>query len=197
MTSLTDSVIAHVEAVTRRCHAGAGPLLADGLDLSSGEPSHWCGQVTANLACQQNHLRALDTLGRLTGDARYHEHADEWIDFALDRSVDPESGLLYWGGHTSYDLLADEPILGNHEMKCVYPHYPYLNRVNPEVTTRFIEAFWHAHIWDWQTLLFNRHGLYESWETKWHEDFTGGALPIVENTALSFINTGSDLILSA
>lgn len=118
------------------------------------------------------------------------------IGAALDRSVDPASGLFYWGGHTSYDLLADEPIVGNHEMKCVYPHYGYLHHVRPDITTRFIEACWHAHIWDWQTLLFNRHGLYESWEQKWQQDFNGGPLPIVENTALSFINTGSDLILS-
>ena len=194
--SFTAHVIAHVDRVESGCAIDDSPLLADGLDLGSGKTLRWSDQVTANLACQQNHLRTLDALGTLTSDARFHARADEWIGAALDRSVDPASGLFYWGGHTSYDLLADEPIVGNHEMKCVYPHYGYLHRVRPAITTRFIEACWHAHIWDWQTLLFNRHGLYESWEQKWQQDFNGGPLPIVENTALSFINTGSDLILS-
>jgi len=81
-------------------------------------------------------------------------------------------------------------------MKCVYPYYAYLYRVDAGVTSEFIKACWHAHIWDWSTLLFNRHGEYNAWDEKWHADFEGGALPIVENTALSFVNTGSDLILS-
>jgi len=194
--SLTDHVIAHVDRVESACSADGTPLLADGLDLASGKQLRWSDQVTANFACQQNHLRTLGALSSLTGDTRYHERADAWTAAALDRSVDATSGLLYWGGHSSYDLQADEPIVGNHEMKCVYPHYAYLHRVRPDLTARFIEACWHAHIWDWQTLLFNRHGIYEPWEPGWHQPFGGGPLPIVENTALSFINTGSDLILS-
>lgn len=194
--SFTNHVIAHVEKVESACTVDGTPLLADGLDLATGQPLRWSDQVTANFACQQNHLRTLDALGTLTGDSKFHAKADEWAGAALDRSVDPASSLLYWGGHTSYDLLADEPIVGNHEMKCVYPHYAYLHRVRPDVTAQFIEACWHAHIWDWGTLLFNRHGLFEPWEQAWNSDFAGGPLPIVENTALSFINTGSDLILS-
>jgi pectate lyase len=55
-------------------------------------------------------------------------------------------------------------------------------------------------VWDWSTLLFNRHGDFGAWDRSrvWQEGtFAGGELPIVENTALSFINTGSDLIHAA
>ena len=191
-------VVDHVKHVFDRCtwSEGQTPLLADGLDLKTGAPLRWEGCMLTNLACQQNFLRALDALGTLTGDARYHQQADTWIGCALEKLHDPASDLFYWGGHTSYDLLKDEPVTGNHEMKCVYPHYAYLYRVDADVTSRFVKAFWHAHIWDWSTLLFNRHGDYKAWEEKWQAGFEGGPLPIVENTALSFVNTGSDLILS-
>ena len=195
--NLTKAVIGYVDLVFDRCRPAGSPghLLADGIDLSTGRPLQWEGQTTTNLACQQNFLRTLDALSAVTGDESYRSRADEWIADAVDRIQDPVSGLLYWGGHTSYDLIEDEPILGNHEMKCVYPHYAGLYRAAPDAVGRCIEANWHAHIWDWQTLLFNRHGEYESWERRWDAAFEGGPVPITDNTALSFVNTGSDLIL--
>ncbi len=197
--TFTDVVAAYAERVFDRCSEKGSDtqLLADGIDLNTGKLITWNGEeVTSNLACQQNFLRTLEGLTSLTGDSSYRDRADTWIADALPRIQHPESGLFYWGGHTSYDLIKDKPILGNHEMKCVYPHYPYLYRVAPKIMARFIEANWHAHIWDWQTLLFNRHGEYESWEQRWNTQFKGGPVPITENSALSFVNTGSDLILS-
>ncbi len=191
-----DAVDKHVQEVFTRCTLKNGTLLSDGLDLSTAQPLIWEGNMLSNLACQQNFLRVLDALGTLTAQDKYHNQADEWIGYALDKIHDIESDLFYWGGHTSYDLLTDAPVLGNHEMKCVYPHYAYLYKVQPERLRRFVKAVWHAHIWDWPTLLFNRHGIYEAWQEKWDAKFEGGPLPIVENTALSFVNTGSDLILS-
>ena len=186
----------HVEQVVERCSHGEGLLLADGLDLETGQPLVWEGNMLSNLACQQNFLRALEALRILTGEDQYHRQASRWIKWALEKVHDPASGLFYWGGHNSYDLLTDRPVLGNHEMMCVYPHYACLYGGDADRTSRFIKAFWHAHIWDWSSLLFNRHGNYEAWEEKWDTDFAGGPVPIVENTALSFVNTGSDLILS-
>ena len=198
MTEFTAPVADYVKNVFARCAGGDSQpsLLADGLDLKTGELMRWEDHTVTNLACQQNFLRTLDALGALTGDETYRQQADAWIGCALEKLRDPASGLLFWGGHTNYDLLADRPLLGNHEMKCVYPYYAYLYRVDAGVTSKFIKAFWHAHIWDWSTLLFNRHGEYKTWDEKWQADFEGGPLPIVENTALSFVNTGSDLIVS-
>lgn len=198
MPDYTTAVKTYADLVLHRCRLPESPssMLADGLDLDSGTPLTWDGsEVTSNLACQQNFLRTLHALATVTGDASYRSVADKWIADALSRIQDPASGLFYWGGHTSYDLIADAPILGNHEMKCVYPYYEALHRVSPDSVSRFIEANWHAHIWDWQTLLFNRHGEYEPWQRGWDVEFEGGPVPIVDNVALSFVNTGSDLIL--
>ena len=175
------------------------PLLADGIRLDSGEPIRWEGSPLSNLACQQNFLRALDGLAALTGKREWRDKAEGWIACALRALRDPDSDLLYWGGHSNWDLAADGPLKGNHEMKCVYPHYALLHQVNPEATSGFVAAFWQKHLCDRETLLFNRHGEYRAWDRKeaWSGTFKGGPLPIVDNQTLSFINTGSDLIFAA
>ena len=199
---LIDVVARHADAVSEHCadrySDSDAPLLADHIDLTSGEPERWEGRVLSNLARQQHYLRVLDGLAVLGRD-RFQRVAQGWIEYAVEEAVD-EGGLLYWGGHSTYDLGAKEPLVGNHELKCVYPYYDYLYRVDSQRTCCFIEAFWQRHVWDWSTLLFNRHGEYGGWDRArvWQEaEFAGGPLPIVENTALSFINTGSDLIYAA
>ena len=74
----------HVEQVVERCSYGERPLLADGLDLETGKPLVWKGNMLSNLACQQNFLRALEALGILTGEDQYHRQASRWIKWALE-----------------------------------------------------------------------------------------------------------------
>ena len=200
--SLIRTVAGHAGAVLELCadrYSGRGtPMLADHVDLSTGEPERWEGRTLSNLARQQHFLRILAGLETL-GEGRFGDAARTWIEYALE-AVSDEGGLFFWGGHSSYDLNEDAPLPGNHELKCVYPFYDYLYQVDPERTRRFVEAFWQRHVWDWSTLLFNRHGDYGPWDRSrvWEEaEFSGGPLPIVEQTALSFINTGSDLIYAA
>ena len=57
------------------------------------------------LAAVLNHTEAI--LERC-GD-RYRDRAEQWLGYALRVLRDPASGMLYWGGHTSYDLEADAP----------------------------------------------------------------------------------------
>ncbi len=195
-----DSVAAFADNVVERCRDGYGeketPLLADGINLETGVPVKWEKHILSNLACQQNFLRTLDGLTAITGETKYRKQADEWIEYALNVLQDKASGMLYWGGHTSYDILEDRPLVGNHELKCVYPYYQYLYKVDPDATQFAIEGFWHKHIRSWSNLLFNRHGEYRDWDrtTAWEHKYEGSPLPIVDNAMLSFINTGSDLI---
>ena len=110
-------VTRYAEGVLARLSDKRTPLLYDGLDLASGEPLCWEGHALSNLACQQNFLRTLDALSALTGDTRHRDRADDWISRALVELRDPASDLLYWGGHSSYDLAAGAPLVGNHELK--------------------------------------------------------------------------------
>lgn len=194
------SVAEFADNVVERCSDKYGekvtPLLADGINPKTGAPIKWEEHILSNLGCQQNFLRTLDGLAAITGETKYQKQADEWIEYALGILQDPASGMLYWGGHASYDILEDKPLIGNHELKCVYPYYRFLYKVNPSATQFVIEGFWHKHIKDWASLLFNRHGEYKHWDrtTAWEHKYEGGPLPIVDNSMLSFINTGSDLI---
>jgi len=195
-----DCVSEFADNVVEQCYDRYGdketPLLADGLNLKTDEPIKWEKHILSNLACQQNFLRTLDGLTAITGVTKYQKQADEWIEYAFSVLQDPASGMLYWGGHASYDILEDKPLIGNHELKCVYPYYRFLYKVDPDAAQFAIEGFWHKHIREWSSLLFNRHGEYRDWDrtSAWEHKYEGGALPIVDNSMLSFINTGSDLI---
>jgi hypothetical protein len=191
------------------------PLLVDFFNPSEGEPGPWrqvlhssAGseegplRIASNFALQQSFLRTLRGLAAVSGDRRYRDAADEWAGYALPELQDPVSGLLYWGGHATYDLKENEPVVGCHEMKCVYPDYAGLYRADPERTRFFVEGFWERHVHDWSNLLFNRHGAYDGQKLRagtdgfWDRTFEGGDLPIIENESLSFINTGGDLIMA-
>lgn len=197
------AVRAHAEAILDKCgdrYSGKGtPMLVDGIDLGTGEPERWDGHVLSNPARQQNLARTLEGLTALTGEGQYRDRAEQGLGHALRVLGDPASGMLYWGGHTSYDLEAQAPLVGNHELKCSYPYYELLHRVDATATRELVDGIWHRHIKDWSNLLFNRHGEYESWDrtSRWTQTYQGGPLPIIENTCLSFINTGSDLVCAA
>ena len=195
-------VRAHADEVLDRCGDRYGdratPLLVDGLAGTSDDPICWEGNVLSNPARQQNFARLLIGLSALTGDGAYRDRAHECLGFALTEMRDPASDMQYWGAHNGYDLTTTTPLMGNHELKCAYPAYRILHQIDPEATLRFTDGFWHKHVYDWATLLFNRHGEYEDWDrqARWAGEYAGGPVPIVENRLLSFINTGSDLVLA-
>lgn len=200
---LIAAVRAYADEVLDRCSDRYGkratPLLVDGLMGNGPEPIRWEGHVLSNPARQQNFARVLVGLSALTGDEAYRERAEAWLGFALTEMRDPASDMQYWGAHNGYDLETATPLMGNHELKCAYPDYRLLHEVDGSATLRFVDGFWHKHVHDWSTLLFNRHGEYEDWdrERRWAETYAGGPLPIIENRLLSFINTGSDLVYAA
>ena len=66
---LSAVVARHAAAVLEHCadrYSGrATPLLADYVDLATGEPERWEGRTLTNLARQQHYLRVLDGLAVL------------------------------------------------------------------------------------------------------------------------------------
>ncbi|CCJ71119.1 Periplasmic pectate lyase precursor [Cronobacter condimenti 1330] len=69
--------------------------------------------------------------------------------------------------------------------------------VDSAATTRFIKAFWNAHVYDWKTLETSRHGQYGKPMGKlWESDFEQQP-PFFATKGLSFLNAGNDLIYSA
>ena len=89
------------------------PLFADGLDLRNGQPVVWKHRnreyIISNLASQQNLLRTLVALSRLSGEERYRSAAAATVRYHFEHLASP-CGLLRWGGHQFIDLRTLNPV---------------------------------------------------------------------------------------
>jgi pectate lyase len=195
------------------------PLFVDGLSLDGREPVRWRSQgedwVLSNLASQQVLLRVLDGLSALAGEARYREAALDAVRFALAELR--VGDLLCWGGHMAFDLERKKPVLAVgkgdpgeeelaprplHELKSHYPYWELFWEADPAETRRFIEGYWEAHVLDWETLEFSRHGAPGKRPAKeveggvWGRSSVGGPV-FFRGRGLTFMNAGSDLYYAA
>ncbi|EON75695.1 Exopolygalacturonate lyase [Lunatimonas lonarensis] len=191
-----ETVLAHA---SDRFRDQESPLLVDGLSVSDYAPVEWVHEgerwIPSNLANQQNFFRTLVGLSRITGDDRYRQSAINAISYGF-KHQQHENGLMYWGGHRFFDLASGR-FVGEgyrHEFKFTLPYYELMWEVDPEATTKFIRAFWNAHILDWQTLDMNRHGEYETTMGKLWDHVPMDSPPFFEGDGLTFINAGTDLI---
>jgi len=184
------------------------PLFVDSLDARTKEPAthdtaHRIRRdhpdaVLSNPATQQAFFRTLAGLSRLTGERRYREAAEESMRYVFEELTD-DAGLVRWGGHVAYDLESDEPAAWRmyHELKCHFPFYELFWKLDPGATRDYVEAFWNAHVRDWATLDFDRHGRYgEPMGPLWDHDYEGGSVFFL-GEGLTFKNTGSDLYYAA
>ncbi|WP_224450363.1 hypothetical protein [Haloprofundus salilacus] len=203
-----DSVRTHAKTVLEHGRDQYGhkrtPLFADAIDPTEGEALPYDARDVdderrlSNFSVQQEFLRTLVALTTMTGETVFRDKAERLTSWVTTNLTDT-SGLLYWGGHTAYDLDDDELVFhkGKHELKFEYPFYELLFNVDTEGTRRFVEAFWNAHVCDWSTLDFNRHG---EWDEVvgdvWQHDYDGGDV-FFWGDGLTFVNTGSDLYYAA
>ena len=181
------------------------PLLVNGVNVFTKEPVTWTfpgGQVAvmSDFVCQQNLLRTLVSLTNLTGDTTFKNTAKELVKYYFAHLQD-SSGLLEWGGHKFIDMKT-LTVVGPHEkgyvheLKNAFPYYDFWYEVNPAATVKFIEAFWNAHVYNWQALEISRHGHYglkigDLWKNNFIQQ-----QPFFETTGLSFLDAGNDLIYS-
>lgn len=157
--------------------------------------------LLSNLAAQQPFFRLLMGLTHLTGNGRYADAARSALALVFDEFSDSH-GLLIWGGHSAIALPMEVPAFEGakglvHELKAVYPDYRTMWDVNRGATKRFIEAFWNAHILDWGSLDFDRHGRYGAAAGPgWEATFTPGSV-FFWGRGLTFVNAGSELYYAA
>lgn len=190
-----DNVIEHGKDVYGAKHT---PLFIDGINIHTQEPPKWKRDgktwILSNLASQQNLFRVLDGLTALTGDEKYRRAAVDAVEYAFEHLRSP-NGLLHWGGHVCYDALNDNLCMEqySHELKSHYPYYELMWRVDPDVTKKYLETFWAAHVLNWGNLEMNRHGnMKKKFDVPWDNEYK--AEPVFFwGTGLSFLNTGSDL----
>lgn len=179
------------------------PLFVDGLNVETLEPVRWVlkgeSWIPSNLARQQNLLRTLVGLSKLTGDPQYRDAAVATVKYHIEH-LQADNGLFQWGGHRLIDLASGEARgegAMRHEMKFILPYYELFWEIDSKATEQFIKAFWNAHMLDWSKLDMNRHGTYRKRESKLWESKFAPAESLFEGSGLTFIHSGSDMIYSA
>ncbi len=156
------------------------PVFVDGLHVKTFEPVRWKADnyqshIMSNYASQQALMRTLDSLTALTGDVRYRQAAEDATRYTLKNFTSP-NGLLFWGGHSAWDLLLDKPFGEEdgrkHELENHRPYYPIMWRVNADATRKVMETIWAGHIVDWQRIDYNRHcKMQQEYTPKWDAEF--------------------------
>lgn len=126
-----------------------------------------------NLYWDQPHLVAAHALSHLTGQPRFADAADSYIQAFLERSI-ATCGLLLWGNHYFYDAFRGMTVWSNlgvpprelgfhaitaylHDLRPIPPAWELFWRVNAEVTQRAILAAAEHHIIDSSTGQFGCH----------------------------------------
>lgn len=183
------------------------PLFADAINVRTGELFKWKNEddtafTVSNLSTQQNFMRLLVGLSALTGDSKYKEAAVSATRYTFDHYM-AKDHLLYWGGHTCVNLETQEVVGPDnkamvHELKNCFPYYDLMFEVDREKTSQFIEAFWNAHIYNWEDLEVGRHGqhLDKPKDYPFNHHFVEKE-PHRESIGLSFLNAGNDLMYAA
>lgn len=129
----------------------------------------------ANLYSDLPTLRAMYAVSRLTGDKRYAEFADTYLDHYFKNMID-DKGMLWWGYHRYYDAYADERrgfFGSHHEIHFQKANWDMLWAIDADVVAREIEGIWTWHVIDKTTGEINRH---DNGEPGCDFAFTGGEI---------------------
>ena len=120
----------------------------------------------SNANFQMDLYRAMEHLSRLTGDMKYKNASHDALKDFLLITQHPETGLLAWGEHLSWNCFEDR--LGNdvdpnntHEPKRKFIYFDYLYSVYPDKTLKYARGLWDHQIADKNTGNFSRHAKYE------------------------------------
>ncbi|MDR6550789.1 hypothetical protein [Paenibacillus qinlingensis] len=117
-------------------------------------------------------LNAMVHLANQTGESRYLEEADQYLDYFMKHCVS-EQGLFLWGNHHFYDAFRDRnvwfyygpPLMDFdstqqptfHEMRPYVPDWEHMYRLNPTAVETHIRMCEKHHVYDPLTGGFDRH----------------------------------------
>lgn len=111
----------------------------------------------------------LDQLSRDTGNSAYREASDAAIAYTFKKLQNPNTHLLMWGEHLSYDVRADRvysgtntpglPHADTHEVtdRLSPAMWDRIYRVAPDEAFDFALGLWDHQVYDQSTGQFNRH----------------------------------------
>ena len=202
--SRLDALIAHADnALTygRNQEGATYPqLIVDGINPINKTAPKWdvMKQVPSNLYAQNNLLKMLEGLTWITGDEKYKDAAYEQIQMRYDTpGLKDSSGLWYTGGHCFVDVITGDLNYAWHETKDYQLPLELYYRVDPEGFKEYVTAFWNAHVYDFSSLIVNRHGTYntplQNGGDIWSVEYTNPD-PFVVSDKIPFVSTCNDMI---
>ncbi len=128
-----------------------------------------------NLIHDEDLLKILYALPKVTGMNKYAEEADRAIGYFFKNCQSSATGLLCWGEHLFWDFMMDAcghaPNFDFHEAK----HWPFWDqayRLAPDAAWTFVISEWEHQIHDKTNGDFSRHARYSK-----HETFSGFDFP--------------------
>jgi hypothetical protein len=110
-----------------------------------------------NLNTDMMLLRAMYELSALTGNGKFADHADAYLRFWIKNCQSPETGLMYWGEHASWNFLEERGFGDVHEIDRQFPFYDKLYSIDPYHSLKFADGLWISQIGNKKVADFSRH----------------------------------------
>jgi len=161
----------------------------------------WRKLVGANPQVDENLLRVLYTLSRMSGENLYKAAADHEIEWFFKNAQSPVTGLLPWGEHLSWHVFLDQPISSgtemNHEFARPWVLWDESFELAPEASKRFALGLWNHQIANQKTGGFDRHAPYERHDPRDGKDFARHAGFYIHTWAYAYKHTKDAVFLRA
>jgi dienelactone hydrolase len=155
----------------------------------------------ANPMHDQNLYQVLYALTAITGEPGYASAADEALRWFFTHACSPETGLLAWGEHLSWDFREEKPFLaaggdvGNHEYYRPWVLWERTCNLAPEGAARFAAAVWEHQIGDHQTGAFSRHAGFAAHRTATDSEYPRHGGFYIATWAYAYQATGDEAFL--
>jgi len=134
------------------------PAMLDDRIKTEDRPHH--GRRSAggsNLWLDQPVLKTMYLYSEISGDPKYAQAADAYIDYVLKNCV-KSNGMIYWGSHSYWNGYTESyGGDGTHETLIKYADWENMYRINPQAVKKEIDGFWKYHVQDEETGRTNRH----------------------------------------
>jgi len=155
----------------------------------------------ANPMHDQNLYQVLYALSAITGDPNYATAADDALRWFFTHTHSPETHLLPWGEHLSWDFRDDKPWLGEgrdvgtHEYFRPWVLWPRTFTLAPEGAARYATGVWEHQIGDHETGAFSRHAGYAAHRTGTKDEYPRHGGFYIATWANAYAATGDESYL--
>jgi hypothetical protein len=155
----------------------------------------------ANLHLDQNLLRLLYFLKEMSSEDRYAQAADDVLKWFLNNTQSANTGLLPWGEHLCWNVMADKVASGHkepvHEFSRPWLLWQKCFELAPDTSKRFALGLWNSQIADHKTGAFDRHANFNSSNPQAGMDFARHAGFYIRTWADAYAHTKDPTFLKA